>query len=67
MIIEAHRVSVSWTRDHMKGPHPALLVCAYDDEERCRSMRLPDSITLRELNERLPSLSKDQELVFICG
>lgn len=67
MILEANRVSASWTRDHMKAPSPALLVCAYDDEEKCRSMRLPDSLTLRELNDRLPSLSKDQELVFYCA
>ena len=64
MISEANRVPASWVRDHQRGPDPAVLVCAYDDEERCRSIRIPGSITLRELNEQLPSFSPDKELVF---
>lgn len=67
MITEANRVTPTWTRNRMKGPKPALLVCAYDDEEKCRSMSLPNSLTMRELNERLSSLPRDQELVFYCG
>lgn len=64
MILPSNRVSASWTRDHLKGRPPMLLVCAYDDEERCRSIRIPEAITFRELSGRLPSLSKEQELIF---
>ena len=67
MISEANRVTVSWTQDHLRGPNPALLVCAYDDEEKCRSMRIPGSMTLGELNQRLPSLSENQEIIFYCA
>jgi hypothetical protein len=66
MISEANRVSPSWVREQLQGLHSLPLVCAYDDE-RCRSVQIPGSITLRELNERLPSLPKDQELVFYCA
>jgi len=67
MILQANRVSASWTRDHLKGRPPMLLICAYDDEEKCRSIRIPEAISFRELNERLSSLPKDQELIFYCA
>lgn len=42
----------------------ALLVCAYDDEQKCASMRLTDSVTLGEL----PRLqSDDRQLIFYCA
>lgn len=67
MISEANRVTVSWVRDRLKAPNPALLVCAYDDEQRCRSMRIPGSLTMGELTPRLASLPRDHDLVFYCG
>lgn len=45
----------------------ALLVCAYDSEEQFRSLRLEGAISLAELREKLPSLSKEQEVVFYCA
>lgn len=45
----------------------ALLICAYPEEAKCRSMRLEGSITLSELQSRLPSLPKNQELIFYCA
>lgn len=66
MITQANRVPVSYVRDRQNAGG-VQLVCAYDDEEKCRSLRLPGSITLRELNDRLPSLSQDRELVFYCA
>jgi len=44
-----------------------LLICAYDDEERCRSIRIPEAISFRELSDRKSSLSKEQELIFYCA
>ena len=46
---------------------PMLLICAYDDEERCRSIRIPEAISFRELSDRKSSLSKEQELIFYCA
>lgn len=45
----------------------ALLVCAYEDDETFRQMKLQGGISLIEFKSRLPSLSKDQEIVFYCG
>jgi hypothetical protein len=45
----------------------ALLVCAYDDPEKCGRMQLEGSINLSELQSRLWSLPHDQELIFYCG
>lgn len=45
----------------------ALLVCAYADEARCRSMQLEGSLTLQEFEARLPDLPKDREIVFYCA
>lgn len=44
-----------------------LLVCAYDDDETFRQMKLQGGISLNEFKSRLPLLSKDQEIVFYCG
>ncbi|MDO8141270.1 MAG: ArsR family transcriptional regulator [Candidatus Brocadiales bacterium] len=43
------------------------LVCAYDDETMFRNMHLEGAISLKEFKSRLPSLTKDQEIVFYCG
>jgi rhodanese-related sulfurtransferase len=45
----------------------ALLVCAYDSEEQFKSLRLEGAISLPEFRAKLPSLSKDQEIVFYCA
>ena len=63
---DPERISVEEVRRKLKSGE-VLLVCAYDDEERFRSMRLEGAISFREFESRLPSLSKDQEIVFYCG
>jgi hypothetical protein len=45
----------------------ALLVCAYDDRARCRSIMLDGAIDMDELQARLPTMRKDQPLIFYCG
>jgi hypothetical protein len=42
----------------------ALLVCAYDDEAKFKKMYLEGAIPLNEFKSKLPSLAKDQEIVF---
>jgi hypothetical protein len=42
----------------------AILVCAYEEEEKCRKMHLEGAISLRTFKERAPSLSKEQEIIF---
>jgi len=45
----------------------ALLICAYTDTAKCERVRLQGAITLPELEERLPSLPPDQDLIFYCA
>ena len=43
------------------------LVCAYEDEDKCRILRLQGSLTLGELRSRLVELPKDAEIIFYCA
>jgi hypothetical protein len=45
----------------------ALLVCAYEDDSRFKKLQLQGAISLNEFKSKLPSLSKDQEIVFYCA
>ncbi|MBI5116064.1 ArsR family transcriptional regulator [Candidatus Poribacteria bacterium] len=45
----------------------AILVCAYTDEDRCSTMHLGGAIFLKEFESKLPSLSKNQEIIFYCA
>jgi len=45
----------------------ALLVCAYDSDEQFKNMHLAGAISLAEFKEKLPSLPKNQEIVFYCA
>jgi len=45
----------------------ALLICAYDDEDKCSDFSLPGSISADALRERRNALERDRRLVFYCG
>lgn len=45
----------------------AILVCAYDDEEKCRDLHLEGAIHMQELEEKLPEIPKEKELIFYCA
>ncbi|MBE0597706.1 MAG: ArsR family transcriptional regulator [Desulfuromonadales bacterium] len=45
----------------------AILVCAYDDEEKCQKLHLEGAIHLQELQEKLPEIPKEKELIFYCA
>jgi len=42
----------------------AILVCAYEEEEKFRKMHLEGAISLNEFRNRASSLSKEQEIIF---
>jgi hypothetical protein len=42
----------------------AILVCAYEDEEKFRKMHLEGAISFIEFKKRAPLLSKEQEIIF---
>jgi rhodanese-related sulfurtransferase len=45
----------------------ALLICGYDDDEKYAKNHLEGAMSLTEFQNRLPSLNKDQELIFYCA
>jgi rhodanese-related sulfurtransferase len=65
-MIEAERVSPEEVYEKMKS-RTVLLVCAYEDEARFKKMQLEGAISLSEFKSKLPTLPKDQEVVFYCG
>jgi hypothetical protein len=42
----------------------ALLVCAYEDEAKCRRLNLDGSISFASFKSRVNSLPKSQEIIF---
>ena len=45
----------------------ATLVCAYDDESKCKKLLLDGAISMTELRRTLPERSKDEELILYCA
>jgi hypothetical protein len=45
----------------------ALLVCVYPDEEKYQRNKLEGSISLRQFEQKVPSLASDQEIIFYCA
>jgi hypothetical protein len=60
------RISIDEARREVAADR-ALLVCAYDDDAKCNTMRLAGAISLRELQARLSVVPKDMRLIFYCG
>jgi hypothetical protein len=42
----------------------ALLVCAYDDPEKCQRYQLPEALSLPELQAQETNLPGDREIIF---
>ena len=45
----------------------ALLVCAYQDDAKCRMINLEGSISLTTFQSRAGSLPKTQDIIFYCA
>ena len=63
---EPQRVSPEEVRKKVKEGK-ALLVCAYEDEEKFKKVRLEGALSLSEFKLRDPSITKNQEIVFYCA
>jgi hypothetical protein len=57
------RISVQEAHTKTKA-NQALLVCAYEDEAKCRMLNLDGSISFATLQSRAASLPKTQEIIF---
>lgn len=45
----------------------AMLVCAYDDDEKCRQNNLDGAIPLSQFKRMENSIPKDREIIFYCA
>jgi len=60
------RISVEEARREVDAGG-ALLVCAYEDEQKCSKISLQGSINMAQFASRLATLPKDQEIIFYCA
>jgi hypothetical protein len=60
------RISVMDARRKVQA-NQALLVCAYEDEAKCKMLNLDGSVSLTSLQARAASLPKNQEIIFFCA
>ena len=60
---DIERVSAQQVHTQARS-NQALLVCAYDDEAKCRMLDLDGSISFASFQSRAASLPKTQEIIF---
>ena len=60
---DIQRISVQEAHAKTKA-NQALLVCAYEDEAKCRMLNLEGSISFASFKSRAQSLPKSQEIIF---
>jgi hypothetical protein len=60
---DIERISPQQAHTKIKS-NQALLVCAYEDEAKCRVFNLEGSISFTSFKSRAQSLSKSQEIIF---
>lgn len=63
---EPERINPEATHQKLEAG-TALLVCAYDSDEKFKTMPLEGAISWTAFQSKLPSLSKDQEIIFYCA
>lgn len=61
---EPQRIGAQDVRNKLLAGEPTLLVCAYDQPDALSRVGLEGAIGLSTFQERVGSLSKDQEIVF---
>jgi len=64
---EPRRLSAQKVHEKLESGEDVLLVCAYEDDAKCRQYHVDGAISFRELQSRLPALSKDQEIALYCA
>ncbi len=65
-MVDPERISPQETLEKLKAGG-ALLVCAYNSDERFQKMPLDGAIPLSAFQARSDSLQKDQEIIFYCA
>jgi hypothetical protein len=60
---DIQRISAQQAHAKTKA-NQALLVCAYEDEAKCRMLNLEGAISFTSFTSRVNSLPKSQEIIF---
>ncbi len=60
---DIERISAQQAHTQTKS-NQALLVCAYEDEAKCRMLNLEGSLSFSSFKSRVNSLPKSQEIIF---
>jgi len=63
---ELERIGPDETYKKLKAG-AALLVCAYDDEEKCRGLLLEGAMSWNTFQAKTSSLSTEEEIIFYCA
>lgn len=66
MTANVERIDVETARKNVTNGQ-ALLVCAYEDDAKCRKGRLDGSIPLARLEAMAATLPKSQPIIFYCA
>lgn len=63
----AARISPHEAHEHLATNPDALLVCAYDSDDKFRQFHLDGAISLDEFRSMAGSVPKDREVIFYCA
>jgi hypothetical protein len=63
VMADIERISAQQANTKIKS-NQALLVCAYEDEAKCRMLNLDGSVSFGSFQSRVASLPKTQEIIF---
>ncbi|MGD2108533.1 MAG: hypothetical protein PVI86_03985 [Phycisphaerae bacterium] len=63
----AERIATSEVLEHMEAGDDVLLVCAYEDDEKCKKTGVDRQVTLTAFRDTLPDIPKSREIVFFCA
>ncbi len=64
--MDIERINVEDARRKVQA-NQALLVCAYEDEAKCKMVNLEGSMSLTSFQARAAALAKNREIIFFCA
>jgi len=60
------RISAEETKKKVSSKE-ALLVCAYEEDEKFKDMQLEGATSYKEFKKKVAALPTDQEIIFYCS
>ncbi len=60
------RISAAESHSRVKAGQ-SLLVCAYASDDHCKNIHLAGALLPSEFLAKVPTLPKDQEIIFYCA